>query len=273
MQTILLVGAGRMGGAMLRGWISGMGPGFHFVALDPHAGPSLADIGSEPVPGSRFSHFAHPAELPDTLRPKMIVLATKPQLLGQAIRDLRSTTDPDTVLVSVAAGVTTESIREMAGRAQPIIRVMPNIGALVGSAVSAGLASPQTTSQQKSLVDTLFSSLGQMTWLVNEDHMHLVTAVSGSGPAYYFAFCESMIAAAEAEGLPPEVSRALAIGTVTSAGQLLAGQPDPAHLRETVTSPNGTTAAGLLELTAGETLKNLSSRTIRAAAKRSRELS
>ena len=273
METILLVGAGRMGGAMLRGWISAMGGGFHFVALDPHVGPSLTDIEDEPVPGSRFTHVAQAKDLPPDLRPKVVVLATKPQLISQAITDLRENIVSETVLVSVAAGVSTQSISAAASTDAAVVRIMPNIGALVGNAVSAGFASPKTTQSQKALVEKLFASVGQMTWLDKEEDMHLVTAVSGSGPAYYFAFCEAMIAAAEAEGLSADVASALAIGTVTSAGQLLAREPDPAHLRETVTSPNGTTAAGLAALLSDGALTSLSHDAIRAAAKRSRELS
>ncbi|SNT76881.1 pyrroline-5-carboxylate reductase [Paracoccus seriniphilus] len=273
MQVILLAGAGRMGSALLRGWIETMGAGYHFVALDPHAGPSLADIGAEPAPGSRFSHASTIRDLPSGLRPQVIVLATKPQSIGDVIADLRDRIDAETVLVSIAAGRSIRSISKAAGTGSPVIRVMPNIGASVARAVSAGFASTGTTSRQKTLVERLFTSVGQMTWLEKEEHLHLVTAVSGSGPAYYFAFCEAMIAAAEAEGLSSETARALAIGTVTSAGQLLACHPDPAHLRATVTSPNGTTAAGLASLLSHGVLEKLSRDTISAAARRSRELS
>ncbi|MEO9780423.1 MAG: pyrroline-5-carboxylate reductase [Sedimentitalea sp.] len=273
MDSILLVGAGRMGGAMLRGWISAMGSGYHFVALDPHAGPSLADIGNEPVPGSRFTYVAQIKDLPPNLHPKVVVLATKPQQVNQAITDLGDCIVSDTVVVSVAAGVSTQSISGAAFTDAAIVRVMPNIGALVGSAVSAGFALPETLPHQKALVEELFASVGQMIWLDREEDMHLATAVSGSGPAYYFAFCEAMIAAAETEGLPSDIARALAIGTVTSAGQLLTRKPDPTHLRETVTSPNGTTAAGLGALLSNGELKRLSHDAVRAAAMRSRELS
>lgn len=270
MQSILLVGAGKMGSAMLRGWLDGFDQSTRFVVLDPNVSQDLSMAGN--APGDRVSYVKDVANLPSEYVPSIVVLATKPQMVHGVVQSLTSHLGQETTLISVAAGVHCDTIKGAAPAGTSVVRVMPNIGALVGYSVSAAFACSDTSGSQKAKVSALFEAIGKMTWLNNEEELHLATAVSGSAPAYYFAFCEAMIAAAQERGLAPEVARLLAIGTVTAAGHLLANDPDPAKLREMVTSPNGTTAAGLDALTADGVIAHLARETLDAAAKRSREL-
>lgn len=270
MQSILLVGAGKMGSAMLRGWLANLDQSTRFVVLDPNTGPDLAK--ADHAPDDRSLYFKNVSDLPAGFVPDIIVLATKPQMVQSVVQALRSHIGQETTLVSVAAGVHCDTIKTAVPDGTAVVRVMPNIGALVGHSVSAAFACADTSDRQKTHVSALFKAIGEMTWLSSEEDLHLATAVSGSGPAYYFAFCEAMIDAAQDRGLPPETARLLAIGTVTAAGQLLANDPDPTKLREMVTSPNGTTAAGLDALTADGVMALTARNTLDAAAKRSREL-
>lgn len=270
MQSILLVGAGKMGGAMLRGWLAALDRSTRFVVLDPQDPPGLSEAGG--APDTRVTYVQDSLALPRDFTPDVILLATKPQLVEDVVKTLQGHIGPETTLISVAAGVHCATLKAAAPLGTSVARVMPNIGALVGHCVSAAYACADTSEPQKAQVSQLFEAIGRLTWLDDEDDLHLATAISGSGPAYYFAFCEAMIAAAQDGGLPPEVARVLAIGTVTAAGQLLAQDPDPTKLRDMVTSPNGTTAAGLTALTADGTLTQIARTTLDAAAKRSREL-
>ena len=259
MQSILLVGAGKMGSAMLRGWLPNLDQSTRFVVLDPNAGPDLTKAGH--APDDRILYFKNVSNLPSGFVPDIIVLATKPQIVQSVVQALRPHIGQETTLISVAAGVHCDTIRTAAPDGAAVVRVMPNIGALVGHSVSAVFACADTSDRQKTHVIAPFKAIGEMTWLSSEEDLHLATAVSGSGPAYYFAFCEAMIAAAQDRGLPLE-----------SARQLLANDPDPTKLREMVTSPNGTTAAGLDALTADGVIALTARNTLDAAAKRSREL-
>lgn len=270
MQSILLVGAGKMGSAMLRGWLDGFDQSTRFVVLDPNVSPDLSK--ADHAPDDRVSYFKDVSNLPDGFIPGIIVLATKPQMVQDVVRSLSSHIGQETTLISVAAGVHCDTIKAAAPVGTATVRVMPNIGALVGYSVSAAFACADTSNPQKAQVSALFEAIGKMTWLSSEEDLHLATAVAGSGPAYYFALCEAIIAAAQERGLAPEVARLLAIGTVTAAGHLLANDPDPTKLREMVTSPNGTTAAGLDALTADGVMALTVRNTLDAAANRSREL-
>jgi pyrroline-5-carboxylate reductase len=273
MKTILLVGAGHMGGALLRGWIKNAGPGFRFVVLDPNAAKAQSAIASETSESIEVSHCIAKEEIPRDLEVAAIVVATKPALVQDAIGSLTRFFQPTTALISIAAGVSVASLQEVSPAGTAVVRVMPNIGAMVGHSVSAGFASSNTSQEQRGLVTRLFEAVGQLTWLENEGQIHMATALSGSGPAYYFAVCEAMIAVSEQAGLPPLIAKALAIGTVTAAGELLDATPEPEHLREMVTSPNGTTAAGLEALLCSNTLNDLVRRALVAASQRSIELS
>lgn len=272
MKKILLIGAGRMGSAMLSGWLSGLKMPAHFMVIDPHMKPDVGDLTENPLPGKQVSYFTHADEIPGHVTADAVVLATKPQMVTGATISIQKLIGSDTVLVSVAAGVNIETIASAIPEQTAAVRIMPNIGAMVGYSVSAGYASEDVTDGQKSLIEALFTSIGVFSWLASEDDLHTVTALSGSGPAYYFALCEALMAAAESKGLPHSVAHDLAIGTVVAAGRLLEGTPDPKMLRETVTSPNGTTAAGLASLGKDNALSKLAQYTIDAAHNRSIEL-
>lgn len=264
-MNILLVGAGRMGGALLGGWKQTYASQAQIVVLDPNQNAKSPCDGFTPV--------ANASDVPNDFEPDLIVLATKPQLIEKSVSELEHCIGLGTVRVSIAAGVATQTIAARMRSKAPIVRAMPNIGATVGHSVTAAYPSLGTTAKQKELVHELFLAVGKVYWLSAEDDLHLVTAISGSGPAYYFAFCEAMIATAIKEGLDSDLARQLAIGTVTCAGQLLSATPDPEALREAVTSPSGTTAAGIHALTGDGTFAELVELAIRAAKKRSREMS
>ena len=268
MKEIVLVGAGNMGGALLKGWLTNWRGNARFHVVDPVKVPSARHD-----PAGRVQYVSRIDELPALLHPELVVIAVKPDKVCAIAKSLDGYLTPDTIIVSVAAGVTTDSIRDAVPVAAPIVRVMPNIGAMVGYAVSAGFAGTEVPAVARRLVTELFASVGQMSWLDKEDDLHLVTAISGSGPAYYFAFCEAFIATAEAQGLSHDTGKLLAIGTAIAAGRLLAETSDPRRLREQVTSPNGTTAAGLEALEAGaNSLNRCVGDAVVAASKRSVEL-
>lgn len=262
---VVLVGAGNMGGALLRGWLGAWDRALTCHVVDP----APAALPDDP----RVIHSPAPAALCPGIRPDIVVLAVKPGMVPGAAAALAPVLAPDTCVISVAAGVTVAAIRAAMGTLGHVARVMPSIGALAGYSVSAGYAEPGLPPGPAGLVTEMFSAIGQMTWLEQEDHLHLVTALSGSGPAYYFAFCEALRDAAVHMGLPPEAARHLSVGTAIAAGRLLARTPEPENLRRMVTSPNGTTAAGLAALAGGDALERLARATLDAARKRSVELS
>ncbi|WP_371224034.1 pyrroline-5-carboxylate reductase family protein [Roseovarius sp. 2305UL8-3] len=256
----------------LAGWLKGLETPTQFLTLDPHTKPSFEEISEDIFPGHKHQHFDTASKIPKFTAADAVVLATKPEMVADSLKSVREFIGPNSVLVSVAAGVSTDTIKRAISGEPAAVRIMPNIGAMVGHAVSAGYASENATACQKTLVAALFSSIGVFSWLDREDDLHAVTALSGSGPAYYFALCEAMIEAAQTLGLPDETSRNLAIGTVVAAGRLLEQTADPQHLRKTVTSPNGTTAAGLDAMTGGDALSSLVHATLSAARNRSIEL-
>ncbi len=225
-----------------------------------------------PEDSPQFLHFDTAMSVPKDLEASALFLATKPQMIPGAVQSLKAQIKPETLLVSVAAGVTIDAIKGVLAAPQPVVRAMPNIGAMVGRSASAAFGSPDVTETQIELVNELFSAVGQLTWLQAENDLHVVTAVSGSGPAYFFAMCEAMIKAAQAEGLSEEVAKSLVLDTISASGRLLDETPDPTHLRKIVTSPNGTTAAGLTRLGLDDALNKLTAQAIVAAKKRSQAL-
>ena len=270
MNTILLIGAGNMGFSMLRGWLSALDDRYRFIVADPAAGPRFATL--EAAERARISAVTDLDELPSDTRPNAVIFATKPDGVCNAIKQVRGQLTSEAVLISVAAGLQIGQMRQSAPAGQPIARVMPNIGALVGQSASAGITSSDTTARQRALVERLFQALGQFTWLSSEDDMHVVTAISGSGPAYFFAMCEAMIAAAVENGLDKGIAETLVHATCAAAGGLIKQTPDAALLRHQVTSPGGTTAAGLEALGQNEGLRTVVASAVRAARRRSIEM-
>lgn len=254
-RGVVLLGCGKMGSALLAGWLDrGLPPGAVTV-IDPNPSDWLRGT------GVRIG-----TDLPAA--PAITLIAVKPQMMGDALpalQDLR-----DTLFVSIAAGTPIAAFEAAFGPDARIVRAMPNTPAAVGRGITAIVGNTKATPADLDLADTFLASVGEVVRLDTEDQMDAVTGLSGSGPAYVFHMIEAMAAAGEAEGLPRDMALRLARATVAGAGELAMTGEHPAQLRVNVTSPNGTTQAGLEVLMAG--LPDLMARTVAAAAARSREL-
>lgn len=261
--SVFLAGAGRMGGALLRGWLAAGFPAHSLAVAEPNPAPEIAAL--------LKSHAiaARPGSAPD-----LMVLAVKPQIMNEVLAKIAPLAGPQTAVLSIAAGRTVASIAAHFAPGTAIVRAMPNLPAEIGRGITAAFANPQVTPERRALCDALLRAAGEVAWIDDEGLIDAVTAVSGSGPAYVFHLVECLADAAVAAGLPADLAAQLARATVTGAGELLHRSPlSPAQLRENVTSPGGTTAAGLSVLMGEPSLKALIRDTVAAAARRSRELS
>jgi pyrroline-5-carboxylate reductase len=261
-RGLVLLGCGKMGSAMLEGWLAGGLPAGSVWVIDPHPSDWLRRIAG-----------LHLNEDPPA-RPAIALVAVKPQMMEAALPRLRPMGGGGTLFLSVAAGTPIRHYEEVLGEGTPVIRAMPNTPAAIGRGITALIGNAVSTEAQMELAETLLAAVGQTVRLDDEAEIDAVTAVSGSGPAYVFHLIEALAAAGEAEGLPPELAMRLATATVAGAGALAEESGEtPAQLRRNVTSPNGTTQAGLEVLMHEEQgLKELIRRTVAAAAARSREL-
>lgn len=257
---LVLLGCGKMGGAMLAGWLA--------EGLSPDAVHVLDPVPSDWLNGQGV-HVNGP--LPDA--PAMTILAVKPQMMGDALPQVAALSG-DTVFLSIAAGTTIATLEAALGSDASVIRAMPNTPAAVGRGITALIGNHAVDDADLALAEALLSAVGQTVRLSTEADMDAVTAVSGSGPAYVFHLIECLAAAGEAEGLSPDLAMALAKATVGGAGVLAEqADEDPTQLRINVTSPNGTTQAALDVLMDEDTgLPPLMTRAVAAAASRSREL-
>ena len=262
-RGLVLLGCGKMGSAMLEGWLAGGLPSASVTVLDPKPSDWLQGI-----EGLRLN-----AELPDN--PALVLIAVKPQMMGDALPRIAALGGGGTLFVSVAAGTPIAAFENAFGADSPIIRVMPNTPAAVGRGITALIGNAKAGEDHMALAERLLSAVGDVVRLDSEAQMDAVTGVSGSGPAYVFHLIEAMAAAGEAEGLDRELALRLARATVSGAGELARLSEDPPSvLRENVTSPNGTTAAALeVLMDENSGLPPLMARAIRAAAARSKELS
>jgi pyrroline-5-carboxylate reductase len=262
---LVLVGAGKMGGAMLAGWLDrGLDPA-GVVLVDPEPAPEIKALAA--ARGLRVGPAA-----PAGLTAAVIVLAVKPQVMDAVLPGLRPLIGPGTVTVSVAAGKTLAKLEAGLGTGA-IVRTMPNTPAQVGRGITVATGNAAVTQAQKSIVSALLSAVGAVEWVDDEALIDAVTAVSGSGPAYVFLLAEALAEAGRKAGLPAALAETLARATVQGAGELLYQSPlDPATLRRNVTSPKGTTAAALDVLMAPDGLQPLLDAAVAAAARRSREL-
>jgi pyrroline-5-carboxylate reductase len=266
-KSLILVGAGKMGGAMLEGWIASGLEGSAVTILDPLPSPEMARYCSEHgiTVNPQTSMLAPP---------EVLVLGIKPQMLDAAAPNLERLAGKDTLVLSILAGKTIANLRDRLPHAGAFVRAMPNLPASVGRGISGAVANPDVTPTQKAIADTLLSGVGIVEWVDREALIDAVTGVSGSGPAYVFYLVECLAKAGEAEGLPPDLALRLARATVEGAGELLFKSALPAStLRQNVTSPGGTTAAGLQILMAENGLEPLIAGTVRAARRRAAELS
>jgi len=270
---LILVGCGKMGGAMLRGWLArGMAPADVGV-VEPNAAAlgDLARLGD--LAGGGLRHAAEPSGLPSDLLPHVVVLAVKPQMMDGAIDHYRHLVAGGTLFLSIAAGKTFNYFRAHLGEGAAIIRAMPNTPAAIGRGISVAVASEQATPAQRDLADRLLAACGEVAWVEEEALIDPVTALSGGGPAYVFLLMETLAEAGRKAGLPADLAMRLARVTVSGAGELARQSAEPAaDLRRAVTSPKGTTLEALNILMAPDGLQPLFDRAIAAATRRSREL-
>jgi pyrroline-5-carboxylate reductase len=263
--TVVLVGAGKMGGAMLDGWLAlGLEPGSAVVVeLQPSRElTTLAHRGLRlnPVPASVGEAAA-------------IVLAVKPQVAPEVMPALAPYLGAGTVVVSIMAGRTLGFLEAALGQRAALVRAMPNMPAAIGRGITVAVPNVRVSQRQRDLVHALLAATGAVEWIADESMMDAVTAVSGSGPAYVFLLTECLARAGTAAGLPAELAARLARATVAGSGELLTRSPlDPATLRQNVTSPGGTTAAALEVLAGPDGLDLLMRTAVTAATIRSREL-
>ncbi|MEX2642740.1 MAG: pyrroline-5-carboxylate reductase [Acetobacterales bacterium] len=267
-DTLILVGCGKMGGAMLRGWLDrGMDPGrVRVVEPNPEAARYFTD-----KPSLAFHAEAADA-LSDTV-PEAVVFAVKPQQMDAVAPAYRATAQAGAVALSIAAGRTIDSFVRHLGPDAAIVRAMPNTPAAVGRGITVACPNAAVSGGQRALCDGLLSAVGEVAWIADESLMDAVTAVSGSGPAYVFHVVECLAAAGKKAGLPAALSMQLARATVAGSGELMRCSPeDAATLRQNVTSPGGTTEAALKVLMADDGMRPLFDRAVAAATARSREL-
>jgi pyrroline-5-carboxylate reductase len=264
---LLLVGAGKMGGALLAGWLrQGLDPASIYVQ-DPTPAPEAAAMMA-----SHGIRARHKPKLPGA--PAVIVVAVKPQIMDKVLPTLGASLGPATVVLSIAAGRTLSNLAAHLPGGTPIVRAMPNTPAAIGQGMTVTCASGDVTRDQALLCNMLLETVGEVIWLDDESLINAVTAVSGSGPAYIFLLAECLTDAGIAEGLEPELAARLSRATIAGAGELLRRSDlSPTELRQNVTSPKGTTAAALEVLMGKDGLADLLKRAVAAAAKRSRELS
>lgn len=264
-ERIAMIGAGNMARALIGGLLAAGRDPASLSASDPDAAARAAvrrEFGIEV--GDDNAAAAATAET--------VVIAVKPQQIDAVLAGLAPALRPESLLVSVAAGVPIARIQRALGRAQPVVRAMPNTPALLGAGATGLHASPTCSTEQRRRARALFECVGCVFEVPDEGSMDAVTAVSGSGPAYFFLLAEALAQAGEAAGLAPETARGLAAQTALGAGKMLAqGSADPATLRARVTSPGGTTAAALAALEAGGFAK-LIQHAVTAAIQRGREL-
>ncbi|MEO8669900.1 MAG: pyrroline-5-carboxylate reductase [Tahibacter sp.] len=263
---IAFVGGGNMARSLIGGLLrTGFDPGALAVA-EPHAGLREALQGDFGICTTAQNSTA--AE-----RAAVVVLAVKPQVMRAVCVDLSETVQRDRpVLLSIAAGIRMQSIEDWAGGRVPVVRCMPNTPALIGAGASGLCANSHVDRAARALCETILGAAGVSVWIDDEAQMDIVTALSGSGPAYFFLLVEALEDAAVAQGLPRETARNLATQTALGAGRMLREDGEiPSRLRERVTSPNGTTQAALEAFAAGG-LRALVATAVEAATQRGREL-
>ena len=261
--TIVLAGAGKMGGAMLSGWLAqGLEPS-RAAVIEPH--PS-DDIRAHLAKGARLNLSPQ-----QTGSAAAFVVALKPQAFREAGPSLRPYIDATTLVVSIMAGMTMASLKEVLGG--HVVRAMPNTPAAIGRGITVAVAAKDVSPAQRDTADGLLRATGSVEWVDDEKLMDAVTAVSGSGPAYVFLLAEELARAGVAAGLPEQLATRLARETVAGSGELLhRSDLAAATLRQNVTSPGGTTAAALEVLMGKDGLQSLLTRAVAAATQRSKEL-
>jgi pyrroline-5-carboxylate reductase len=265
---LLLVGCGKMGGALLAGWIAqGLAAADAYV-VEPDAGLRTYVRDRHGV-----AAFAEPKELPTDLPLKAIVFAVKPQAMATVLPAYEQLAQSGAVVLSIAAGTAIARFEAAFGAGTPIVRAMPNTPAAIGQGVTALFANPHASAEQKQLCADLMAAVGQVFWIDDEEQMHAITAMSGSGPAYVFHLIEVLAKAAITSGLPEKLAWPMARATVAGSAALAAGSEHRVEdLRQHVTSPGGTTEAALAVLMAQDGMQLLFERAVAAGTQRSRDL-
>ncbi len=263
---IALIGCGNMGGALASRWLAD-GLAGRIDILDPSP-PRHALLKN----AENIRHMPNPETF--ETQADVVILAVKPQIMKEACTKIKDKLPENALLVSIAAGLPLAFFEEIFSSRRPIVRVMPNTPAACGAGMSVAIANASVTPTQKKSVDVLLCAAGKSAWIEDEEQMHAVTALSGSGPAYIFLLIAYLARAGEKAGLPEDIAAALARQTVYGAGVLAENSDDvPAiTLKENVTSPGGTTAAALSILEDGR-LEEIIKDAVRSAARRSKELS
>ncbi len=264
---LLLFGCGKMGGALLEGWLAqGVPPGdIAVLEPNPEIGANLARRG--------LRHVADAAALPGEFRPAILLLAVKPQAMDAVTPVAARMAKPGTLFLSIAAGKSLGYFARQFGKGAAVVRAMPNTPAAVGRGITVAVANLQVTPAQHATADALLAAVGEVAWVEDEALMDPVTALSGGGPAYVFLLMEVLAEAGIAAGLPLELAERLARRTVEGAGELSRlSEESSTALRKNVTSPSGTTLEALRILMAEDGLQPLFTRAIAAATRRSREL-
>ncbi|HWK00310.1 MAG TPA: pyrroline-5-carboxylate reductase [Xanthobacteraceae bacterium] len=263
--NVLLVGAGKMGGALLEGWLShGLSPA-NIAVLDPAPSSDMATFLKE----QKIERMPRPG----AFMPDAVVVAVKPQVAGEVVPKIAAFLRPKTLVISIMAGRTLASLEKDLPSGSLVARGMPNTPASIGQGITVAVANHYVCTGTKMYATELLSAVGAVEWIEDEALMDAVTAVSGSGPAYVFLLAEALAKAGVDAGLPPELATKLARETVSGSGELLRRSSlDAAKLRENVTSPGGTTAAALEVLMGKDGFQSLLQRAVAAATKRSHDL-
>jgi pyrroline-5-carboxylate reductase len=263
---LVLVGAGKMGGAMAQGWLDAGLSASSLTILEPNPSSEIASLAADRgiVLNPRVA----------VSPPEMLVLAVKPQSLDQVAPQIASLAGERTLVLSIIAGKTIANLLARLPQARAVVRAMPNTPAAIGRGVTAAFANADVNAEQRRWCEGLLSAVGAFFWVDDEGAIDAVTAISGSGPAYVFALTEALAAAAERLGLPADLSMSLARGTVEGAAELMRRESasSPATLRRNVTSPGGTTAAALAVLQDAKGLNDLMARATAAARARAAEM-
>lgn len=261
---VMLVGAGKMGLALARGWLDAGLPPNHLLLVDPAPSPAALQLAEDF--GLNLNTDA------SGLLPNVLVLAVKPQVMDPVMESLLPIIGSHTLAISIAAGIDIARLSRGLDMGR-VIRTMPNTPAQIGKGITGAVAGAEVSAEDREVAEALLRAAGPVVWFDDESQLDAVTAVSGSGPAYVFHLVEALAEAARRQGLPDAIAEQLARQTVIGSAALLEADPaPPAVLRQNVTSPNGTTQAGLAVLMGEPGLVDLIDRTVDAARKRSEEL-
>ena len=261
--ALVLVGAGKMGGAMLDGWLARKLPPKKIIVLEPQPSKAIKALAKR---GVRINPKGDVGDV------AALVIAVKPQTAPDALPLLAALIDAKTVVVSIMAGRTIGFLEQHLPNAT-VVRAMPNTPAAIGRGITVAVGNRRVTAKARKLAHSLLAATGSVEWVDDEALMNAVTAVSGSGPAYVFLLAEAMAQAGTAAGLPAALAEKLARETVAGSGELLHRSPEPAAtLRQNVTSPGGTTAAALEVLMGNDGVTPLMTRAVAAATKRGKDL-